>query len=112
MDSERVTQFLLGNAGKLPEEQMLTLREQLQHASEQNFNAASVEALKSPHTATILAFFLGNLGVDRFYRGQIGMGILKLITCGGAGIWTLIDLFTTDSGVKNDNLKRIQKHLH
>ena len=36
-------------------------------------------------------FLLGALGVDRFMRGQIGLGIIKLITCGGAGIWALID---------------------
>jgi len=39
----------------------------------------------------LLATLLGSFGVDRFYRGQIGLGILKLLTAGGCGIWALID---------------------
>jgi TM2 domain-containing membrane protein YozV len=40
----------------------------------------------------ILSIFLGQLGVDRFMMGQVGWGILKLITFGGFGIWWLIDV--------------------
>ncbi len=36
-------------------------------------------------------FVFGGIGVDRFMRGQVGLGILKLITGGGCGVWALID---------------------
>ena len=50
--------------------------------------------MKSKVVALILSIF----GIDRFYLGYIGTGILKLITCGGFGIWWLIDLIMIATG--------------
>lgn len=42
--------------------------------------------------ALLLSALLGTLGIDRFYLGYVGLGVLKLLTGGGCGIWWLIDL--------------------
>lgn len=43
-------------------------------------------------TILIMSFVAGYFGVDRFYKGQVGWGIVKLITLGGAGVWYVVDL--------------------
>ena len=50
----------------------------------------------------LLSIFVGGLGIDRFYLGHIGLGILKLITFGGCGIWWLIDLIIIVTGGMKD----------
>ena len=46
----------------------------------------------------LLCLFVGSIGVHRFYVGKIGTGILQLITFGGCGIWTIIDLIMIITG--------------
>jgi TM2 domain-containing membrane protein YozV len=60
--------------------------------------------------ACLLCFFLGFLGIHRFYVGKIGTGILMIVTFGGLGIWALIDLimiligkFSDKEGKKLEN---------
>lgn len=43
-------------------------------------------------TALLISVFVGGFGIDRFYLGYTGLGVAKLLTCGGLGIWSLIDL--------------------
>mgnify|MGYP000918300043 CR=1 FL=1 len=54
--------------------------------------------MKNKTTALIISIFLGELGIDRFYLGYTGLGILKLITCGGFGIWWIIDVISIATG--------------
>ncbi|MBF8266923.1 MAG: hypothetical protein HW388_431 [Dehalococcoidia bacterium] len=57
---------------------------------------------KSRLAVTLLAFFLGTLGIHRFYLGKTGTGILMLLTFGGLTIWALIDFIMAVSGSMKD----------
>jgi hypothetical protein len=61
---------------------------------------------KSMTTALIISFFGGYLGIDRFYLGYTGLGILKLITIGGCGVWVIIDLILIAMRKLNDSKGR------
>lgn len=61
---------------------------------------------KSPTVAIVLSFFLGCFGVDRFYIGNILLGVLKLITFGGLGIWTIVDWFLIMGATRKSNLNK------
>ena len=74
---------------------------------------------KSWITTVLLCQFLGTLGVHRFYTGRVVSGIFQLLTFGGFGIWTLIDLimiytdsFTDDRGMPLTRMEGVQLNVY
>jgi len=61
-------------------------------------------------TACLLCFFLGGLGIHRFYVGKAGTGILMILTLGGLGIWVIIDfVMILTGGFKDSEGKDLQR---
>jgi TM2 domain-containing membrane protein YozV len=58
---------------------------------------------KASGVAWLLWFFTGGIGGHRFYLGRIGSGVAMLLTLGGLGIWTFIDLFLLSGMIKDTN---------
>ena len=65
---------------------------------------------KSRLAVTLLAFFLGELGIHRFYLGKIGTAILMILTVGGLGIWCLVDFIMAVAGVMKDKEGKLIKN--
>lgn len=91
MDEQTVEQYLLANQKFFPQEKILFLKEKLLNLNEKQFSLLYSMDLKDPLILLIVSIFLGNLGIDRFMLNDTTLGVLKLITCGGCGIWTIID---------------------
>lgn len=62
---------------------------------------------KNSTTVLLLSIFIGYFGIDRIYVGDVGLGVLKMLTCGGIGIWWLIDLFLITDVAKRKNLEML-----
>lgn len=111
MEQQKVDMFIMSNGNNLPEQQIPFIREKLLALDDSKWAALSTVQFKNPTTALILSLFLGVYGIDRFYIGHTGLGVGKLLTCGGAGIWAIIDWFKITSATKQVNYNKLQNYL-
>lgn len=111
MDANVVNQFLVANAKYFPEEQIPFLKQKLLDASDDKLTLVQCTEFKDPTTILIISILIGGLGIDRFMLGDIGMGVLKLLTCGLCGILTIIDWFTVTKRTKEKNINKLMMIL-
>ena len=111
MEQQKVDMFILTNGEKFPEEKVPFVREKLLSMDESKWSILSTMQFKNPTIALLLSIFLGVYGIDRFYIGDTGIGIGKLLTCGGLGIWTIIDWFLISGATKEQNYNKLQTYI-
>jgi TM2 domain-containing membrane protein YozV len=111
MEAQKVDMFLLSNAKFFDSHELRGIREYLLSADESKWASISTLQLKDPTTILIISIVAGSLGVDRFMIGDTGMGIGKLLTCGGLGIWGLIDWFMIQGATRAKNIEKLQQAL-
>ena len=105
MDQQKIQMFLITNQKKFEASQIPFITKKLNELSDDQVMVVSTADYKEPMTLLIVSLFFGGLGVDRFMLGEIGMGVLKLLTLGGLGIWTIIDLFNIMSKTRKKNFE-------
>lgn len=112
MDAQRVDMFIMSNAKYFESYHLNAIRDRLIAMDDSKWVIISTLQLKDPTTSLIVSILVGTLGIDRFIIGDTGLGIGKLLTCGGLGIWTVIDWFMIQGATKEKNMQKIQQFLY
>ncbi|MCL2577802.1 MAG: TM2 domain-containing protein [Defluviitaleaceae bacterium] len=109
--NNRADMWLMTKANFFKPEHMPYITEQVRNLNDNQLNVLMSVNLKEPTTILLLSIFLGAYGVDRFMLGDIGMGVGKLLTGGGCGIWWLIDIFMVMDRAKEINYQLVVQAL-
>lgn len=107
MDINKVDLYIMTNQKYFPAEKIAYLKDKLVNADDSKLNLLSSISLKDPTVLLIISIFLGYLGIDRFMAGDIGLGILKLLTVGVCGIFTIVDWFLISNRAKEINFNNV-----
>lgn len=106
-----ITAFLSENQKKFNPQDILRLKKEFDGMSDAELLALTNTEFKDPTLSLVLSVLVGGLGVDRFYIGDIGAGVGKLLTGGGLGVWWLVDLFIIQKKTKKNNSEDLDETM-
>ncbi len=112
MEAQKVDMFIMTYAKYFESHQLNIIRDRLIAADDSKWALISTLQYKDPQTSIILSILAGTMGIDRFFIGDTGMGVGKLLTCGGFGIWAIIDWFMIQGATREKNMQKLQQFLY
>ncbi len=112
MDAQKVDMFIMSNGKFFESHQIMGIRERLLAMDDSKWVMISTIQFKDPTVSLIVSILAGSLGIDRFIIGDTGLGVGKLLTCGGLGIWAIIDWFLIQGATREKNMEKIQQFLY
>jgi len=112
MEENKVDMFLMANGKYFESIQIPMIRDQLLKLDDSKWTMLQSLNLKNPTTLLIVSLLVGQLGIDRFMVGDTGLGIAKLLTCGGFMIWTIVDWFLIMGITRKKNYEKLQQFAY
>ncbi len=105
VSEELVNNYIITNSKFYESTAIPYLRSEMLKMTYPQFQAMQMTEKKDPIILLLVSLLAGTFGIDRFLLGQVGLGVVKLITCGGFGIWTIIDWILIMGEAKKKNLE-------
>ena len=112
MEAQKVDMFLMTNGKYFESFQLPAIRDRLLQLDDSRLIMLQAMNLKDPTTMLIVSLIGGHLGIDRFMLGDTGLGVVKLLTCGGLGIWTIVDWFMIMGRTREVNVQKLQMAIN
>lgn len=101
--------YFMTNQKFFPVEKLYAVKEKLDSMTEDQIQSLMYLQPKEPTTYLLISIFIGTMGIDRFLIGDIGMGVLKLLTGGLCGILWIYDMVTIQDKVKEMNFQELMR---
>ncbi|MBQ0112546.1 MAG: TM2 domain-containing protein [Bacteroidales bacterium] len=111
MESNKIDLFLAQNGKMFTPMQLVEIRSKLQNIPDEKASIIMGMEFKDPTLLLIISVLIGELGVDRFMLGNVGMGVLKLLTGGLCGILWIIDIINIQKMTKEYNYRTLNELL-
>ena len=108
----KLDMWIMSTSKYFHSERVPLIRDKLEQIPEAKINFLYALRLKDPTLILLCSIFLGILGIDRFILGDTGLGVGKLLTLGGFGIWAIIDLFFVGNRAKELNYAAVMNIVH
>ena len=105
--------FLISLQGKIGANELIATQGRLDKIPDDKITSLALVELKNPIIGLVLGLFFGGFGVDRFYKGDIGLGILKFLSIFIVigWIWIVVDWFLVYKGIQRDNFMKLNMVL-
>ncbi len=107
MEAQKVDMFLMTSSKYFVDYQIPQIRERLLAMDDSRLVYVQSISFKDPVMMLIVSILGGSLGIDRFIIGDTGLGIGKLLTCGGLGIWQIVDWFLIMGRTREINYQKL-----
>ncbi len=107
MEAKKIEHFIVANSKYLPTKKLPLVKQKLLEADDSKEIFIETVSFIDPNNIMIMSICLGWLGVDRYILGDMGMGVLKMLTGGTCGILWIMDIVSSQERAREKNFTEL-----